>query len=85
MNKQGTRSVVAKWCYLRDNATLRLAVQTRIKQKKLRLMDLERLTGIQAYRISRYLLKRKPNLNQYQLISLCEALEIDVKLKVEFR
>lgn len=84
MNKAGTRSVAAKWCYLRDNATLRLAVQTRIKQRKLKLMDLERATDIQAYRISRYLLKRKPNLNQFQLINLCKYLDIVVKLNVQF-
>lgn len=84
MNKKGSRTVAAKWCHLRDNTTLRLAVQHRIKERKLKLMDLERATGIQAYRISRYLNKRKPHLNQFQLVNLCRYLNIVVKLQVEY-
>jgi hypothetical protein len=80
----GTRSVASKWCLLRDDTTLRTAIVYKIKSQKLRLADLERETGIQAYRISRYINGRKPHLSQFQLVSLAKFLGIQVTLETTF-
>jgi transcriptional regulator with XRE-family HTH domain len=80
----GQPSVAASWCHLRDNGTLRLAIQKRKKDRGLKLIELSALTGIASYRISRYLNKRKPNLNQHQLVSLANALDIRVTLNIQF-
>lgn len=82
---RGYKSIQAKWCLFRDNSTVRFAVAHQKKVGNYKLMDLERMTGIQAYRISRYLHGRKPNLNQFQLMTLCDKLGIDVKINVELR
>jgi hypothetical protein len=83
--ERGHKTEVAKWCLFRDHETVRLAVARKKELGDFKLTDLERMTGIPAYRISRYLLKRKPHLNQFQLFSLCDKLGIDIRLQIEFR
>lgn len=82
---RGQKTTAAKWCFFRDNSTVRMAVARKKELGNYMLTDLERMSGIPAYRISRYLLKRKPHMNQFQLFHLCDILGIDVKLNVEFR
>ena len=72
------------WCLFRDHPTVRLAVRKRIDDRGLKLVQVADMTNIAVYRISRYLLKRKPNLNQYQLFTLCQKLGINIKINIEF-
>ena len=82
---RGQKTIAAKWCLFRDHETVRLAVKRKKELGNFKLTELEKMSGIPAYRISRYLLKRKPHMNQFQLFHLCDVLGIEIRINVEFR
>lgn len=75
----------AKWCLFRDHPTLLLAIKKRMADRGLKQIQVAETAGLPVYRLNRYLNKRKPNLNQYQLYTICQKLGLDIKLRIEFK
>ena len=72
------------WCYLRSNSRLKLAIDTRIKERNLNNVQLSELTSIPKDRLGRYLRGVSPNITQFQLITLARELNISINLQVTF-
>jgi transcriptional regulator with XRE-family HTH domain len=79
------RDVTSHWCFLRDNASLKIAIQYKLKEKGLILAEIERQSGVPGYRISSWLNGKRPYPNQHQMLKLCTWLGIEVDLNVEFK
>ena len=78
------RSEEASWCFFRGDPNIRSAIKFRLEESGLSQRELSLEVGVAPYRFSKYLNKRIPNLNQYQLYAICERLGIKVRLNVEF-
>lgn len=79
------RQLTPHWCFLRDNPRLRGIVLHVKESRGLTLRQIARETDIADDRISKWLRNIKPNLNQRQLVKICELLGIEVELKVTVR
>lgn len=81
---RGYKSPSSTWCLLRDSTEIHAAIQHKMKQKQLTLTKLSEISGIAKYRISMFLNRRKPNLTQFQIMSLAKILGIEINLTVKF-
>lgn len=79
------KSVEASWCFFRGSDTVRDAIEFRLKQTGRTAKSVCDETGIDPYRMSLYRNNRIPNVNQFQLYKICQALGIGVKINVELR
>ena len=78
------RSEEASWCFFRGDPNIRAAIKFKLKEFNLSQREVSLELGIAPYRFSKYLNKRIPNLNQYQLYTICIRLGIKVRINVEF-
>jgi hypothetical protein len=70
------------WCFLRNNSKLKQVIKYKLQQKGLILHDVQKATGVPAYRISAWFNDNRPYPNQYQVLSLCKWLDIEVDIKI---
>lgn len=89
MKKKRKNSLTSKWCFLRDDYRIKTLIKNKIKERKLKLVTLAEMTGIDTYRISRYLNQKHidglPSVTQYQLIKICNTLGIEVSLSIKLK
>jgi len=84
-NRKGTRSHLARFCFLRDDENLRLTIKFMIEQTGRTKWSISQEVGIPNYRMSQYLAGIKTNrLSQFQVMLLCEYFNIEPELKVTY-
>jgi hypothetical protein len=81
-------SGVNSWCILRSSGKVKAAIKYKMEKGSLKVKDLAKVAGVRAYRIRDYLEQihegGKPSITQFQLMSICKELGIEVKLNVSF-
>lgn len=70
------------WCLFRDDSTVRLLVAKLIKSRGLYLKDVAKVAGCAPGQVTNYLMNKKPSITQYQLMSICLHLGIEVSAQV---
>lgn len=86
MNRRGTRSYSSRWCFLRDEDSIRDTVRALMKIKGLTITQLSKGVDIPIYRISQYLnSKREQRITQFQLIEICNYLGFEVDVSIKFK
>lgn len=82
----GTKSPASTWCLLRSSQRLRAAILWKFEKLNMTWGRVAKETGIPPYCISMYVNdKKRKAMSQYQLITLCKFLGIDVSLELKFR
>ena len=77
------RHVQSWWWLFRDDSTIRLLVTKLLKARGLQLKELAKVANCAPYQIGNYLKDKKPSITQYQLMSICLYLGIEVSANVE--
>jgi len=77
------RHIQSWWCLFRDDSVVRLLVTRLTKARGLYLKDLAKVAGCAPYQVGNYLNDKKPSITQYQLMSICLFLGIEVSAQVE--
>jgi len=86
MNKKGTRSFSSRWCFFRDDDSIRDTIRALMKIKKITITSMSKDLGIQIYRISQYLnSKREQRITQFQLMEICIYLGFEPEIKISFK
>jgi hypothetical protein len=72
------------WCFLRDNQKLRAVVERRLKELGLKGKALTEFTSIPAWKISDWKTKGNRGLTQFQFMTLCSRLGINIDIQIEY-
>jgi hypothetical protein len=81
--RKGKDSPSSQWCFLRDNSRLRALINYKIETSEELLSTIAKGAGVPAYLISSWKNGHKPYMTQYQLVKLCNYLNISINLKIE--
>lgn len=79
------RNAITNWCLLRNNELLKQLIIAQMKEKKIKMGDLARLSDVPYDAIRHYMQGRIKGINQYNVIKIAAAVGIEVGLRVEFK
>jgi len=78
-------SRVIRWCLFRRSSNVRNAIKYQMTKFGYNNKQLAERANIASYRLSNYLRGDKQDLNQIQLMTVCDVLHIDIKVEVSLR
>jgi hypothetical protein len=73
-----------KYCLIRHNPKLRLAIEHKLKSKGLSPTTAARRVGVFEHRFRNFLWGRHPISSQYEVLKMCHFLGIYVSINIEF-
>jgi hypothetical protein len=71
-----------RWDIIRDNELLRRLLSSKMDEKNLSTVDMERLTGLSRQQINGYFKKNRVTLSQWGVVKLANELGFEIKLDI---